>query len=141
LLSYTEDEKKATTCARLAEGSLGKALQYFHSGKLSTRDAVLNLLSAVAGSDYRIIFKGVDELESIPLGIHFLEHALHDLIMLPVDRTKLSNLDKFEQLQKLRISLGEPKLESLRASLKALQSLSGRPINAAYHLKALLASA
>lgn len=142
LRDVTSDSTKALVYARLAEGSVGRAVRYTASGKLSLRDRILQLFSAGLKADLSAIFTTVDNLESdLDLGIRFLEHIVYDLVMLPYDPTRLTNQDVADVLRELRVSLGGERIEALREGLRTLRRRSRQGnINLNFHVKALLAS-
>lgn len=142
LASQTDDATKALVCARLSGGSVGRALQYLASGRLALRNKMLSLLRAGLAGDLSSLFSIVDSAEEdLQHGLRFFEHLLHDLIMIPHDPARLSNLDIAEDLGGLREQMTEGQLDGLLSGLRELQGRVGRPINLAFHVKAYLATA
>lgn len=142
LREHTEDPTRALVCSRLAEGSLGQASNFLNSGRLALRDDMLGLLVHAWRGDLKALFSTVDSAaKDLPLGLRFLEHLLHDLTMLPFAPNRISNLDKLEELTRLREQLGPERVESLRQNLKEVQRRANGPINLSFHVKTFLATA
>lgn len=142
LRDHTENDARALVCSRLAEGSIGRAVYYLNSGKLSLRDHMLGVLAEVARGDLKALFAAVDSVsDDLSIALPLLEHLLHDLTMLPHNPNLVSNTDKVDSLVKLRERLGDQKVQTLRSELKIVQSRARKPINLSFHVKTLLASA
>lgn len=140
LLGHTEDHTKALVVSRLAEGSVGKAIRYLHSGRVTLRNRMLGLLSPSSKGGISELFSAVDSVEDLPLGLSFLEHILHDMIMLPHDPSRCTNQDRLDELEALRAKLGREKVERLREGLRLVAQRARGYINLPFHVKALLAS-
>jgi len=141
LLNHTEDATRALVCSRLAEGSVGRAVRYLGSGKLSLRDTMFDLLVAGQRKDRVSLFSAVDGVKDLPLGLIFFEHILHDLLMLSHTPSRITNLDKTSELAQMKKAMGDEKVERLRTGLRTVQKRSRGPINQSFHVKTLLASA
>lgn len=139
LLQHTNDPAKALVYARISEGSVGRAIQYLGSGRLTLRNEMLALLKTGLMGDLSSLFSSVGKIGSLRLGLRFLEHLLHDLIMLPYS-VPLTNVDLKEELARVREQMGEARLWRLFDGLRAIQRTRG-PINLSYHVKAYLAFA
>jgi len=121
LSRFEKDGTKALVYARLAEGSIGRAVSLWGSGRLTLRDQVLGLLKTGLSGDTSSLFSTVDGLQSeLPLGLRFLEHVVQDLLMLPYCSERLTNLDVVDSLTDLRAQMGDARLRKLREGLKSL---------------------
>jgi DNA polymerase-3 subunit delta' len=149
LMQHTSDGAKALVYARLAEGSVGRALQYLGAGRLVLRDSIVSLLRKALTRDLASIFASVNAIagaavkgaSGLKLGLHFLEHVLHDLAMIPYDPSRLTNIDLVEDITQLRVQIGDRRLESLLAGLKEIRRRQDSPINLGFHVKTYLATA
>jgi DNA polymerase-3 subunit delta' len=141
LSKHTENATKALVCARLSEGSVGRAYQYLASGRLTLRNKMLSLLKAVVAGDISSLFSIVDDIDDdLPHGLRFFEHILYDLTMLAHDPSRLSNLDIAEELGGIRAQMTEGQLRSLLHELGLLRKRMQAPINLAFHVKTYLAT-
>lgn len=142
LQGLTQDPTKALVCARLAEGSIGRAVQYLGSNRLDLRDRVFSLLKQGLGGDLSSLFLSIDEFKTeLPLGVRFLDILLYDLTMLPYDAPRITNLDLAQELGLVRKQIGDKRLRALQTGLKQVQDReASTKINLAFHLKACLAS-
>lgn len=136
---HTADPTKSLVCARLADGSVGRAIQYLGSGRLALRDQMTGLLEKGLGGDLSSLFSAVNEVSSLKLGLRFLEHLLRDLVMLPLDPTRLTNVDIVEKLGVLRSKIGERRLGRLVTNLANVKQHHRAPVNLAFHVKTYLA--
>lgn len=139
LRRHTDDPTKALVYARLSEGSVGRALQFLGSGRLSIRDDMLGLLKKGLTKDLASILAAVGEVTDLRQGLHFLEHLLRDLLMLPHDPSHIANLDIAEDLGRLRDQLGEARVLKLVDGLRRVQRENG-PINLPFHVKTYFAT-
>lgn len=140
LRQHTDDAGKALVYARLAEGSVGRALQYLGAGRLALRDEMLSLLKLGLNKDISSIFSAVTKVgTSLRLGLRFLEHLLHDLVMLPYDTTAVTNIDILDELGVLHRQLGAARIERLVSGFGAVRSLNGS-VNLAFHVKSYFAN-
>lgn len=132
---------KALVVSRLAEGSVGRAIGYWHSGRLGLRDQVLELLKPDLLRNPVSLFTAVDAFKAdLALSLCFLEHVLHDLLMVTVDPARITNLDIVERIRALRESVGEERvLKLLRRIRKVRRYLDrGVRINLSSHVKSAL---
>ena len=136
------DAAKALVLARLSGGSIGLATQFKLTGRLRLRDQMLGLLKAGLRRDLSSLFSAVDAIPDLRLGLHFLEHLLGDLVMLPHAPTRLANLDLTEELVALRAHLA-PHLDKLIEGLRLVQDRfrQATTINEDFHVKSYLATA
>lgn len=138
LARFETDPTKALVYARLADGSLGRALQFFGSSRLTLRDRTLGLLHFALGRDISAMFLAIDDFgEDLPLAIHFLDHLLCDLAMLPHLPDRIANLDVAKELSPLAVKLGA-KIRPLSVGLRPLKTSTSKTLP--FHLKTLLAS-
>jgi DNA polymerase-3 subunit delta' len=141
LAQQTDDATKALVCARLSEGSVGRAYQYLASGRLALRNKMLSLLKSGLVGDLSSLFSIVDSVqEDLPCGLRFFEHLLHDLVMLPRAPSQVTNLDVADDLGVLREQLGEGRLEQLFVGLRELQGRMRSNIHLPFHVKTYLAT-
>jgi DNA polymerase III subunit delta' len=141
LSAHTEDSTKALVCARLAEGSVGRAYQYLASGRLMLRNKMLDLLRRGLEGDLTALFSIVGDLEEddLPQCLHFLSHLLCDLTMLLQAPERMSNLDVESDLRAIKSGLTDGVLTSLVDGLVGLQRLPDSA-NLLFHVKTYLAT-
>lgn len=107
LSQHCPDATKALVYCRIAEGSLGRAVRYWGSGRLSLRDKVFSLLLLGTRRDFPSLFSAVDALgKEVPLALRFLEHLLHDLAMIQHDPARAINQDIVDKLSAMRLPEG-----------------------------------
>jgi DNA polymerase-3 subunit delta' len=136
----TDDSTKALVVSKLAEGSVGRALQYLGGGRLALRDQMFNLLKTGLSGDISSGFSAVDEVKELTLGLHFLEHLLHDLLVLPHSRELVLNVDLAQELAGVRDRLKADTMDRLLLGFQRLCKAQRTNINLGYHLKAYLAT-
>jgi len=136
LSEYEEDPVKRVVYARLAEGSVGEAVQFWSAGKIALRNRVFQLMTKVMSADLPAIMTGVDELaEELSLAIRFYDHLLHDLLVMSFSPDRISNLDLADELAKLRKGLG-PRLGLLYTDWRGMRTVFDRPsLVHEFHLK------
>jgi len=99
---YEEDSAKAFVYARMGEGSAGRAVYYWGSGKLILRDQVIRVLQSALDKDLPSLFSSIDTMNrDLVLAIKFLEQILHDILIVSVDPKKVIHSDRLEDLEKL----------------------------------------
>jgi DNA polymerase-3 subunit delta' len=138
---FESDPAKALVYARLAEGSVGRAVGYCGSGRLRLRDQVLALLKTGLLRDTSALFSSVDAVGAdLALGIHFLEHVLHDLVMVTHDPSRLTNVDVEVEIRSLREALGLERIAFLTKGLRRIQGYLNQntSIQLPFHVKSLL---
>jgi len=136
LREHTDDDAKALVCCRLAEGSVGRAYQYLASGRLSLRNKVLSLLKVGLSQDVSSLFSSIDEIESdLDRGLRFLDHLLRDLLMLPHDPSHITNVDIVDQLDALRVQIGEVRLSALLRESRQVRERTRSKIILPFHVK------
>lgn len=140
LRQYTDDETKALVCARIAEGSLGRAIRCLVSGQLTMRDEMIGILSLAATKDLFGTFSAVNDVTDLPLAIRFLRQLLQDLAVIDVAPNKVMNVDAIDALRRLQTQLKRFAVHGLLAELRSLRERAQSSINLSFHLKAALAS-
>jgi DNA polymerase-3 subunit delta' len=141
LANHTEDVTKALVCCRLAEGSVGRALKFLGSGRLVLRDQMISLLKIGLTRDLARLFSTVDSIGAdLGTGLHFCEHILHDLVMLPCLPSRITNLDVASDLDVLRSNLGVKRIAELRLGLTTLRHSLHGSITLPFHVKSWLTS-
>lgn len=99
---FEKDVTKALVYARLGEGSVGKAIQYWGSGRLALRDKALTLLTSAVAKDVAGVFLLLDQLDKdLLLTLRFLDTLAHDLLVLGVDESRVLNLDVRDALRNM----------------------------------------
>jgi len=135
-------EEKATTYARLAEGSLGRAIQWCGANKLKVRNKALDLLADCATGDVGRIFSSVDGIqEEGALGLYFLNALLRDaLAYLSSESVTFLNQDVREKVVEVSKAIRKDRLLALWESLSSTIEDSNRTkIDIGFHLKSALA--
>lgn len=141
LKDFEPDPLRSLLCARISDGSVGRAIQYAVSGRLKLRDVVVDLLTVGVTGDLSRVFSIVDDAkDNLPLCIRFMRHVIYDLVMLSYDPTRLTNVDIVDTIANLQGRLGPRKIESLRCGLKDLEARSDSKINLPFHTKTFLAT-
>ena len=104
LQQHCSDVTKALVYGRMAEGSLGRAIRYWGSGRLSLREKVFSILTLGLKGDFPSLFSAIDALgKELPLGLKILEQLLLDLAMIQHDPTRIINFDLADKLSALRV--------------------------------------
>lgn len=149
LMQHTDDGTKALVYARLSEGSVGRAVQFLASGKIALRDSMVALVEKAVSRDFASLFSEVTAIASggakgasdLRLGLRFLDHLLHDLVMIAHDPARLTNLDSADRIRRLRAKISDRSLNNLVAGLKDIRRHQSTPINLGFHVKTYLATA
>lgn len=153
LSQFVSDPLMASVYARLAEGSVGRALQYFGSNRINLRNRVFSLLKIGVGGDISSLFSTIDGFKQenakkddfekdLKLGLRFLEYLLYDLTMLPHDPTRIVNLDLATELGLVGKQIGPSRIRALQQGIRTVQSrASTTRIQLAFHVKAALGTA
>lgn len=137
--TFEKDATKALVLARLAEGSLGRAIQYWGSGRLALRDKALTLLTSALSGDVAGVFLLVDQLEKeLPLALRFLDMIVHDLLMLGVDPQRVVNMDILPALTAIRAPKPSTWTDLHRGIMAMLRTSRGVRIQLGFHAKTLL---
>lgn len=135
------DATKALVATRLAEGSVGRAITYWHSGRLGLRDQILDLLKPDLLRNPAHLFPAVDAFKAdLALSLSFLEHVLHDLLMVTVDPARMTNVDVPERIRAIRESAGEERILRLLRRVRRVRRHLDRGVKIALssHVKSAL---
>lgn len=139
LQQFEKDPTKALVYARMAEGSVGRAIQFWGSGKLELRDRAISLLDAGVRGDLPSILHTISNLDTdLPLFLKFSDQLIHDLLMIRVDPSRMIHLDLTEKLMALK--LPEKAMNTLVKGLRTLLR-NGARINLPFHTQALFVDA
>lgn len=100
---FESDLAKASIYARMGEGSVGRSLSYWGSGRLGLRDRVYGLIQFALDRDLPALFSGIDSLgKDISLALRFVEWLLHDMLLLQYAPDRIINLDLAQDLPRVR---------------------------------------
>lgn len=153
LAQFVSDPLIATVYARLAEGSVGRALQYFGSNRINLRNRVFSLLKVGLSGDISSLFSSIDGFKQdntkkddfekdLKLALRFLEYLLYDLTMLPHDPSLIVNLDLATELGLVGKQMGPARIRALQQGIRTVQGrASTTKILLASHIKAALGTA
>jgi DNA polymerase-3 subunit delta' len=139
LQRFEADSTRALVYARLAEGSLGRAVQFWGAARLALRDKVMALLTSAVARDVASVFSAIDGFDKdLPLAMRFLTMLVHDLLVLSVDETRMINLDLTAPLRALRPPTPTT-WQQLHASLDTLLAKARTTrLQLGFHAKSLL---
>lgn len=140
LSKFDDDGTKSLVYARIAEGSVGRAVRFWTSNRLKLRDHVLGVIEHGLKGDVSSMFATIDEIGAdLPLSLRFFEHALHDLLISHVDPSRMVNVDVSEQIMAMRASASDHVWIRMRSELKLVyQRYQSTHINLPFHVKAAL---
>lgn len=150
---FVPDPLIAKVYARLADGSLGRAFQYFGANRLQLRNHAFSVLKTGLSRDLSTLFSAIDGFKQegakkdeyekdLKLGLRFLETLLYDLTMLPHDATRIVNLDLAEELGSVGKQMGAPRIRAVQQAIRTVQSRARHTkIMLAFHVKAALGAA
>ena len=140
---FEPDPAKALVISRIAEGSVGRAVQYWGSGRLSLRDKMFTLLKHGLNKDVASLFIMVDSIgTALPLSLRFLEHLLLDLRMVRITPAHVMNLDLADELRQMSGALRDNTWHELVAGLRQLRDrYRAARIVLPFHVKTLFATA
>lgn len=137
------DPDKALVYTRMGEGSVGRAVRYWGSNRLSLRDHVFNMLKLGLDGDLSSAFAVVDEVSNdLALALKLLRFLIHDLLILSVDSSRLINLDLREDLTAMRACASDDTWTRLSAEVRLVEErYESAYINLIFHAKAALSTA
>jgi len=143
LQRFEKDDAKALVYARMAEGSLGRAIRLWGSGSLRLRDQVLSLIELGLTGDVSPLFSQVDSMsQSLPFALRLMAHATHDIAMIRVDPTRIYNVDAHERVATIARTINVDAFHRFRAGLNTLLLRQERTrINLPFHVKTLFIDA
>jgi DNA polymerase-3 subunit delta' len=122
VLHQHDSDAKALVYARMGEGSVGRAIYYWGSGRLALRDQVMKLLHAAVERDWPSVFSLVDSLEKdVPLALKFLDQVLHDVLIARVDLGRVINADCVDGLAVMEKKVPVTVWSQLARRVRALQ--------------------
>lgn len=132
-----KDPAKALVYARMSEGSIGRAIHYWGSGRLGLRDRVCTLLQLGLSGNISSLFSLIDGISSeLPLGLRFLDQLLYDVFMVNTDPSRLIHRDLREEIGQLREGASLETWVEFASGVGVIRSHWAR-INRAFHLKSL----
>ena len=138
LQEFETDPAKALVYTRMSEGSIGRAIHYWGSGRLGLRDRVYTLLQLGLSRDIASLFSLVDGMApELKLGLRLLDQLLYDILMVPYDPTRLINQDLVDGIELMRQEATLDVWVELSAGVGAMRDHWSR-IHRPFHLKALL---
>jgi DNA polymerase III subunit delta' len=134
---YETDAAKALVYTRMGEGSVGNAVRYWGSGKLSLRDQVLRVLHLSVSKDLPVLFSAVDAIgKDLPLGLKLLEQLVHDVLIVRVYPMRAIHSDRLNDLTKMGQQAGLGVWSRLAKKLTNLQTQARTTrLNLAFHVK------
>jgi DNA polymerase-3 subunit delta' len=138
LSQFETDAARARLYARLADGSLGRAIQFWGSGRISVRDQVWKMLQFGMGKDITAAFSLVDKVsEDMPTALRFLYQLLRDLAVCQ-HTDDVVNIDLLAALRSARAPLSSEKLDVCLQQHRKL--LCGYRAPSAFTVKTFLAT-
>jgi DNA polymerase-3 subunit delta' len=143
LSKFEKDPTKALVYARMGEGSIARATQYWGSGRLSIRDRVLEMLQQGVKGELAAVFSVVDELgKELPLALKFLTFLVHDVMLSDIYPQRVINQDLVEELAVMGVQCGKNFIPRLWSELKLVhERFESSYANLAFQLKTALATA
>jgi len=132
-----KDPAKALVYARIAEGSVGHALRLWGSKRIQLRNQVVSLFRMGLHGDLSSLLEELNGIKDLPLGVRFLEHLIHDLLMVTHDVSRLINVDIIEDVARMRETTSDAILLSLHRDLLSLKGRSPS-IKYPFHIKTAL---
>lgn len=137
---FESDPTRALVYARMAEGSVGRAIRFWGSGKLGLRDRVLSVLDSGVQGDVPALLSLTASLDKeLPLSLMLLEQLLHDLLMLQYDPSRMIHLDLRDSLSQLQPKLMGEARQRLVGGLRALNArVRSSRINVLFHVQTYL---
>lgn len=141
LSRFEKDPGKASIYARMGEGSVGRSISFLGAGRLALRDRVLGILQLALNGDIPGLFSAIDSIgPDLPLALRFVEHVLHDLLLVATAPDRMINLDQRETVQKLRAGAKLAVWTKLGEGARDVRERYRRTrINLSFHVKALFA--
>ena len=146
LSQLTDDPMKALVYTRMSEGSVGRAVQFLGSNRISFRNRVLGIIKMALTDDLSSLFGAIDEMvpekktseqkdAELLLAIRFLEHLVLDLLLIPHAPDRITNMDLREELTALCGKIGPTRLSALRREISVVQDRLRTKANLAHQIK------
>jgi DNA polymerase III subunit delta' len=139
---FEPDSGKALVYSRLGEGSIGRAIKYWGSNRLTLRDRALSMLESSAKGDVSSAFSIIDEVtKELNLALKFLTFLVHDVLVGGVDQSRVINRDIEEELSSMRFSVKIATWDTLWEGLRLVNDRNESSyVNLGFQLKSVLAS-
>jgi DNA polymerase-3 subunit delta' len=143
LQQFEPDGAKALVFARLGEGSVGRAVRYWGSGRLVLRDKTFSLIRLALERDLAGLFSAIDSVEKeLPQVLLFLSHLLHDMLMVQTDHTRLVNVDMSEEIAATSARVSASVWHAFMGNLHALRvQARATKLFLSFHVKTLFTQA
>jgi len=140
---HESDRDKALVYARMGEGSVGRAIEYLGAGRIGLRDKILTLLNAGVRRDLPSIFSIISSIDKeLPLGLRFLDHLVHDLLIVRHAPDRMINIDIADSIKNLRDRMSDEIWLRLSNGLRSLVSrYDNHHINLVFHVQTLFVEA
>lgn len=134
LRDFETNPTKALTYARMAEGSVGKAIRYWGSGVLSHRDKVLSLFQVALEKDIARLFSVVDESsKDLPLFLTIAQQVIHDVLLSNAPE-RMIHQDSIQAITQMRGKASRETWVSFHDAVKRILNTSA-PIQLPLHVK------
>lgn len=139
---FEKDPSKALVYTRLSEGSVGRAIKYWGSNRLTLRDRALSILESSTKGDVPSAFSVIDEVnKELNLVFKFLSFLVHDVLVGGVDQSRVVNQDIEEELSSMRSSVKASTWNTLWDGLHMVNDRNETShINLGFQLKTALAT-
>jgi DNA polymerase-3 subunit delta' len=142
LSALESDSNKALVYARMGEGSVGRAILYWGSGRIGLRDKVFSLIAAGVQGDLPSIFSIVMSIEKeLALALRFLEQILHDLLIVRHEPARMINIDLADSIQKMSGKMTRASWSKLTEGTRTLNGRRSLKINLPFHVQTLFVEA
>ncbi len=142
LSRFENDPGKALVYSRLGEGSVGRAIRYWGSNRLTVRDRVFNVLDVSVQGDVPSAFSMIDELsKELSIALRFLTFLVHDVLVGEVDHSRVVNQDIEEDLTTMRAKAPQSIWIQLWWAIRTvIERNESTYINLGFQLKSALAT-
>lgn len=139
---FEADPDKALVYTRLGEGSVGRAIKYWGSSRLTLRNRALTMLESCVNGDVSSAFSIIDEVsKELNLALKFLIFLVQDVLVGGVDLSRVINQDIEEELSAMRSSVKDSVWNSLWDGLRMVNDRNETSyINLGFQLKTVFAS-
>jgi DNA polymerase-3 subunit delta' len=139
---FEKDSGKALVYTRLGEGSIGRAIKYWGSNRLTLRDRALTMLELSAKGDVSSVFSIIDEVsKDLDLALKFLIFLVHDVLVGGVDPSRVVNQDLEEELSSMRSHVNPESWNTLWEGLRVVNDRNESSyVNLGFQIKSTIAS-